>query len=102
MASVMKIETFIGSRGWLCNFCKRNDLVLRRLTNKGRQLPLKTKEIIQRFHLACCKRRIPFDRSEIYNMDETNIELDAPGNYTLEQKGAKHVYATTAGHEKVI
>jgi hypothetical protein len=35
-------------------------------------------------------------------MDETNIELDAPGNYTLEQKGAKHVYANTAGHEKVI
>lgn len=79
----------------------RHDLVLRRITSKGKQLPLRAREIIKEFHVMCERKRAGLFRHQIYNMDETNIELDYPGNYTYEQRGATNVHGMTTGHEKV-
>jgi hypothetical protein len=35
------IQPFTASKGWLANFLKRKNLVLRRITAKGRDLPKK-------------------------------------------------------------
>ena len=102
IASELNLHNFIGSRGWMLNFLKRNNLVLRRITSGGKQLPINSKEIINEFHENCQNKRIGRSRSQIYNFDETNIQFDSPGNYTYDTKGAKNVYGTIPGHEKVF
>ena len=64
-------------------------------------MPINTKDIINEFHLSCVNSRVGRKRAEIFNMDETSIQLDAPGYYTYDTKGTKNVYGTTPGHEKV-
>jgi len=101
IAQELALANFIGSRGWLLNFLKRHGLVLRRITSGGKQLPINTKDIINEFHLSCVNSRVGRKRAEIFNIDETSIQLDAPGNYTYDTKGTKNVYGNTPGHEKV-
>lgn len=101
VAQELALVNFIGSRGWLLNFLKRHNLVLRRIASGGKQLPINTKEIIDEFHSNCVNSRIGRKRLEIFNFDETSIQLDAPGNYTYDTKGVKNVYSITPGHEKV-
>ena len=38
--------SFSASRGWLSNFCARKNLVLRRVTTSGRDLPVNVHDII--------------------------------------------------------
>ena len=71
------------------------------ITSGGKQLPINTKDIINEFHLSCVNSRVGRKRAEIFNMDETSIQLDDPGYYTYDTKGTKNVYGTTPGHEKV-
>jgi len=64
-------------------FLKRHNLVFRRITSGGKQLPINTKDI-NNFHFSCVNNRIGRKRSEIFNWDETTIQLDAPGEYTYD------------------
>jgi hypothetical protein len=101
LAQELNVINFVGSRGWLFNFLRRHNLVLRRITSGGKQLPINTKQIIRDFHERCMTLRIGLNRSEIFNADETSIQLDSYGNYSYETKGSKNIYATSPGHEKV-
>ena len=80
--------TFRASRGWLQNFFKRHQFVLRRITTSGRDLPENALNIIQDFFAECnisireLKRRHNRNwRSMIFNMDETAIYLGAPSKF---------------------
>jgi hypothetical protein len=50
-------------------------LYIRRITSKGRKLPDNLKEIKNKFLVECSRKVINFDKSAIYNMDESSIEL---------------------------
>ena len=62
-------------------------------------MPENSVEII-RDHFAICMqqlRNVP--REQIFACDETNFRLDAPSNYSYDEKGVKRVGADTSGHE---
>ena len=93
---------FKASNGWLTNFCKRRNLVLRRITTKGREAPKNATLIIKNFFKQC-QQLVNIENykpEEIINMDETSIYLDFPSNYTFSEKGAKKVKCTTTGNER--
>jgi hypothetical protein len=73
---------FSGSSGWFRNFLNRKKYSLRRLTSKGRDLPTNCKEIINTFIEKCHNAYGSYDRSCVYNMDETSIQLHSPHNTT--------------------
>lgn len=58
IAQEQNIEHFQASKGWLRNFLVRHDLVLRRIASRGKQLPLRTREIIREFHMLCEKKEL--------------------------------------------
>ncbi len=93
---------FKGSTGWFINFCNRKDLVLRRITTKGRELPKNTLTIIRQFFEECQNIIIKPNLTNefIINMDETSIYLDFPTNYTYDSRGCKRVPARTTGSER--
>ena len=71
-------------------FFSRRDIVLRRITSTGRDLP---KDTIKRKYsfLSVTSNLIAdheFTKGQILNMDKTAIYLDAPSNYTYSAKGA--------------
>ena len=92
---------FSASRGWQENFCKRFNLVMRRVTTTGRELPSNCINTIKTFFTAC-QRRVNEDNNSarFINGDETTIYLDSPSKTTYEVKGARRVKATTCGAEK--
>ncbi|CAF1093596.1 unnamed protein product [Brachionus calyciflorus] len=93
---------FKASRGWFYNFCKRRALVLRRVSTSGRDLPNNVLEQIENFFEKISEviETHQYSKSQILNMDETAIYLDAPSNYTYSPIGVKRVKATTSGSEK--
>jgi transposase-like protein len=93
---------FKASNGWLVNFLKRKDLILRRVTSTGRE-PLKNSiTLIKNFFKECVNYVTVqnYNTNSIINMDETSIYLDFPSNYTYELKGTKKVNAVTTGAER--
>ena len=85
--------------GWL----RRHNKALRRVTTTGRELPSNSKLILESFFLNCVEilRKYNFDRSKIYNMDETSIYLDCPSKYSYATKGEKRIKVDTHGGEMV-
>ena len=69
---------FRASNGWMCNFLERKNLVRRRVTTSGRELPRDaaklTSEFIQKAATKYCRPN--FQRKSLVNMDETSIYLD--------------------------
>ncbi|CAF1149533.1 unnamed protein product, partial [Brachionus calyciflorus] len=94
---------FKSSSGWFTNFCKRKNLVLRRITTSGRDLPYNTIEIVRIFFTECqiLVNSPDFEPGFILNMDETSIYLDFPSNYTFEEKGTKRIKSITNVAERV-
>ena len=84
IAQDLRLDNFVGSNGWLVNFLKRHLYVLRRINSKNKDLPLNVSTLIQKFHEECRELRQHYVLSQILNADETNIELDSPGDYTYE------------------
>ena len=91
IAQDLRLDNFVGSNGWLVNFLKRHLYVLRRINSKNKDLPLNVSTLIQKFHEECRELRQHYVLSQILNADETNIELDSPGDYTYEKKGTKRL-----------
>lgn len=83
----LEAAEFKASGGWLRNFLKRKNLVLRRITTTGRDLPTNTldtiKEFVNKYHLLNSENPYRF----YINGDETAIYLDSPSNYTYADKG---------------
>ncbi len=71
---------FVGANGWLVDFLKRHRLSLRRITTTGRALPADSINIV-REHSKMRKLRMIYSHHEVFNMDETNIQLDFPGQF---------------------
>ena len=79
-------DRFKASQGWLRNFLRRNNLVLRRITSKGRSLPQNSIETINQFISKCADETSGVNKDEIYSMDETTIYLDSPSKKILKKK----------------
>jgi hypothetical protein len=94
--------SFCASNGWLDNFLQRFNLVLRRITAKGRDLPKNIRSISLEWFAKCNEifKKALFNRRLLMNMDETSIYIDFPSNYSYEECGVKRVKAVTAGQEK--
>ena len=72
---------FVGTNGWLVNFLKRHRLSLRRITSTGRALPADSINIVREHLSKMRKFRMIYSHHEVFNMDETNIQLDFPGQF---------------------
>ena len=82
------------------NFLKRHLYVLRKINSTNKDLPLNVNLVIRKFHEECRELRQFYLPSQIWNADETNIELDSPESYTYEKKGTSKVNAKTTGAHK--
>ena len=85
------LNEFRASSGWLTNFCKRRNLVLRHITTKGRAAPKNATASIKNFFKQC-QQMVNVENyapNEIINMDETLIYLDFPCNFHLPLKVLK-------------
>ena len=92
------IQPFTASKGWLANFLKRKNLVLRRITAKGRDLPKNFRALSLEYFSRnnSIFKKANYDRNLLMNMDETSVYVDFPSAYTYEECGVKRVKATTA------
>jgi len=83
IAHTLGITRFVGTRGWLHNFLSRHRMALRRITSTGRGLPDNSRVTVTD-HLEKLKNLAKVYRTkEIFNMDETNIQLDFPSDSNL-------------------
>ena len=100
--NTVDIPGFCASDGWLAKFLQRYNLVLRRITAKGRDLPKNIRAISLEWFAKCnyIFKKALLNRRLLLNMDETSIYIDFPANYTFEECGVKRVKAVTAGQEK--
>lgn len=93
---------FKASRGWVENFMKRHNFVIRAKTTTGQRLPPEMCRKVVDFVRYCTVQRYQkqLSPSHIGNMDETAIWADMPGESTVDTRGVKHVPILTTGHEK--
>ena len=93
--------SFQASDGWLGGWLDRFNKTFRRVTKTGRDLPINYSQTIANFlnQTQVVFRNQHFDRSKIFNMDETTIYLDCPSRYTYEKRGVKRVKIDTNGAE---
>ena len=101
-ASLTNNPEFKASRGWISNFMKRHDFVIRRRTTTGQSLPPHLADKVVSFVKFCDSQRAQHKllRCDIGNMDETAIWSDMPGNTSVDKRGVKMVPLLTTGHEK--
>ena len=81
------IPSFCASNGWFENFLQRYNLVLRRITAKGRDLPKNIRAISYDWFAKCNEifKKALFNRRLLMNMDETSIYIDFSSSYTYEE-----------------
>ena len=99
---LLGFDDFAASRGWLENFCKRNNFSLRRKTTVSQRLPQElipkvTGFIMHTRHLRYIKQ---YPLGAIGNMDETPLWFDMPGETTVTHTGERSVPVRTTGHDK--
>jgi hypothetical protein len=81
---------------------RRKNIVLRKVTTSGRELPANSPNVIKSFFKTCDKLiEDGYTNNEIINMDVTSIYLDFPSSYTYERRGAKRVKCVTTGGARV-
>nr|XP_006817663.1 PREDICTED: pogo transposable element with KRAB domain-like [Saccoglossus kowalevskii] len=95
---------FKASDGWLRSFKHRHSLSTHQRTSIGQKLPPDFEETVILFHRFVIRLREQhqYPLSDIYNMDETPLRFDMPGNKTLEHTGVKTVHIKTTGNEKKV
>ncbi len=91
---------FQASGGWFTRFIKRHNLVVRRISGSGRELPkdccVQIKEYLQKANTIMKE----YSTNAIISFDETSIYADMLGSFTYEQKGKSKVSAVSSGNEK--
>ena len=94
---------FKASNGWLSSFKARHGLSTRQGTSIGQKLPKDSDEKLDRFHkfVIDARRTNKYELRDIFNMDETPMKFDMPGNRTLHPGGAKTILIRTNGAEKI-
>ena len=96
------IETFKASDGWVSNFMKRFGLVYRQKTHQSQHLPEQlVPKLVDFFHFyRALLEDHKFDLSNIINMDETPMWLDAVASRTISFSGEKTTSLKSTGHDK--
>lgn len=92
-------SNFKASRGWLDNFLRRHDFVIRAKTTTGQRLPEELSLKVSNFINFCQfhRNRLKISPCHIGNMDETSIWLDMPGQTSVDKRGVTHVPMLTTG-----
>lgn len=94
-------DEFHASRGWVVRFMKRNNLSFRRKTTQGQQRPVRESYLIRNFILFVRGLRIKnrYLETDLVAMDETAVWMDAPGDTTITESGARTIKVKTTKHE---
>ncbi|KAK3884871.1 hypothetical protein Pcinc_010846 [Petrolisthes cinctipes] len=84
---------FKATASWCSNFLKRHDFVLRQKTKIAQRLPsdLNSKQTSFHSYVISQRKQKNYALSNIGNMDETPLNFDMVGNYTVDVKGTKSV-----------
>lgn len=72
-------------------FLKRHKFSYRRRTTTAQKPPINYAQIVAKFIVYVEQRRKKVQFAQMFAMDETRVELDCPGNRTIEKTGAKDV-----------
>lgn len=93
---------FRASNGWLRSFKRRHTISTRMGTSIGQKLPPGHEEKLLTFQKYVLQLRTQhgYPLSHIFNMDETPMRFDMPGNRTLDMTGATTVAIKTTNSEK--
>jgi len=94
-------RNFVASRGWFCNFIRRNNLTMRRGTHAA-QLSVCDEEAIKKIRndFKALVDLHNYELGAIANHDQTPIVHETVILNTIEQKGAKQVPILTSGQKK--
>ena len=81
---------------------KRNWYSIRARTKIAQRLPSHYEDKITSFQrfLIQQRKREEYELCNIGNMDETPVNMDMVGNYTVDRVGKKTILLKTTGHEK--
>ena len=95
-------QTFKSSDGWVTNFMKRFGLVYRQKTHQSQHLPEHlVPKLVKFFHFyRSLLENNKFEPSNIFNMDETPMWLDAVASRTISVCGEKTTSLKSTGHDK--
>ena len=88
------------SNHWMQGFMQRRDWSMRLRTTDKEVNTDKVRSWATQFRNKVSSMFSMKSHALIFNMDETPLYLDAPGNRTLEKKGAKSVEIASTKHEK--
>lgn len=85
----MQVANFKATHGWCRRFMNRFNLVFRRISSSGRDLPKNSIDLVLEFFNKIRELigEHNFTLNQILNMDESSFYMDMPGNYTIAQKG---------------
>ena len=85
--------SFKASTGWLTRFKTRHSLVNRRQTSVQQKLPAQLEDKLRRIleDLRALRIQHKFDKSLIFNMDETPVCFDMPSSTTVDVQGKKEI-----------
>ena len=95
-------EQFTASDGWLTRFKHRWGFSYRVATGASQHLPSEHLSLIYQFrlHIAQLRTQHPYDKSMIFNMDQTMVRFDMPHQRTVEKLGSRSVHLKTTGNSK--
>ncbi len=94
-----QVKQFQASNGWLLRFLKRFNLVVRRISSSGRELPKNCSDIVYNY-LKSVNQAIKnkqYSADEVIYFDETSICVNMLENHSYEKPGKTKISV----HDKV-
>lgn len=76
----LNVTGFKASDGWFRRFLRRSNYCFRRVSSTGRGLSKNAGKTCEDFINKCSETLLLEPKKSIFNMDETSIYLDSPGN----------------------
>ena len=103
-ASILEIENFKASNGYIYRFMRRNKIVRRKITHKSqidtRPIEVQQQKIIN-FFMLIDRVLWRYLKPLIINMDETPFFFDMARDFTLDFKGTESIDLVHTGHDKL-
>ena len=94
--------SFKALTGWLTRFKTRHSFVNRRQTSVQQKLSAQLENKLRRIleDLRALRIQHKFDKSLIFNMDETPMRFDMPTSTTVDVRGKKEILVRRTGAHK--